>query len=145
MIHEQYPSKLLEKAIQELTRLPGVGRKTALRFALYLLSQKKETGSFRKNGSRASESQIYRTGTDPAFLPYRCIRKAYGNQPVGCFFHAHGKTAPEQQISGGNCVPGADHCGNVYTGKVFLPVSLSHGSGFCINANPSGCTVSEKP
>lgn len=43
MIHEQYPSKLLEKAIQELTRLPGVGRKTALRFALYLLSQKKET------------------------------------------------------------------------------------------------------
>lgn len=42
MIHEQYPSKLLEKAIQELTRLPGVGRKTALRFALYLLSQKKE-------------------------------------------------------------------------------------------------------
>lgn len=43
MIHEQYPSKLLEKVIQELTRLPGVGRKTALRFALYLLSQKKET------------------------------------------------------------------------------------------------------
>lgn len=107
--------------------------------------KKNETGSFRKNGSRASESQIYRTGTDPAFLPYRCIRKAYGNQPVGCFFHAHGRTAPEQQISGGNCAPGADHCGNVYTGKVFLPVSLSHGSGFCINANPSGCTVSEKP
>lgn len=43
MIHEQYPSKLLEKAIQELTRLPGVGRKTALRFALYLLSQNKDT------------------------------------------------------------------------------------------------------
>lgn len=36
MINEQYPSKLLEKAVQELTRLPGVGRKTALRFALYL-------------------------------------------------------------------------------------------------------------
>ena len=39
MINEQYPSKLLEKAVQELTRLPGVGRKTALRFALYLLKQ----------------------------------------------------------------------------------------------------------
>ena len=50
-----------------------------------MLSQKKETGSFRKNGSRASESQIYRTGTDPAFLPYRCIRKAYGNQPWDVF------------------------------------------------------------
>lgn len=43
MINEQYPSKLLERAVQELTRLPGVGRKTALRFALYLLAQKNET------------------------------------------------------------------------------------------------------
>lgn len=41
MINEQYPSKLLERAVQELTHLPGVGRKTALRFALYLLKQKK--------------------------------------------------------------------------------------------------------
>ena len=43
MINEQYPSKLLEHAVQELTRLPGVGRKTALRSALYLLSQSKDT------------------------------------------------------------------------------------------------------
>lgn len=41
MINEQYPSKLLERAISELTRLPGVGRKTALRYALYLLAQEK--------------------------------------------------------------------------------------------------------
>lgn len=41
MINEQYPSKLLERAISELTRLPGVGRKTALRYALYLLAQDK--------------------------------------------------------------------------------------------------------
>ena len=38
-MNEPYPSKLLERAVQELTRLPGVGRKTALRFALYLLKQ----------------------------------------------------------------------------------------------------------
>ena len=42
MINEQYPSKLLEQAIQELSLLPGVGRKTALRFALFLLNQNKE-------------------------------------------------------------------------------------------------------
>lgn len=42
MITEQYPSKLLERAIQELSRLPGVGRKTALRYALYLLAQDRE-------------------------------------------------------------------------------------------------------
>ena len=39
MINETYPSKLLEQAVQELSRLPGVGRKTALRFALFLLNR----------------------------------------------------------------------------------------------------------
>ena len=38
-MNEPYTCKLLERAVQELTRLPGVGRKTALRFALYLLKQ----------------------------------------------------------------------------------------------------------
>lgn len=42
MINETYPSKLLERAVQELTKLPSVGRKTALRYALYILSQEKE-------------------------------------------------------------------------------------------------------
>lgn len=37
MDEQQYPSQLLEKAVEELSRLPGVGRKTALRLALYLL------------------------------------------------------------------------------------------------------------
>lgn len=43
MITEQYPSKLLERAVQELSHLPGVGRKTALRYALYLLRQDNTT------------------------------------------------------------------------------------------------------
>jgi recombination protein RecR len=34
-----YPSKLLEEAVNELTKLPGIGRKTALRLALYLLKE----------------------------------------------------------------------------------------------------------
>lgn len=45
MINEQYPSKLLERAVQELSRLPGVGRKTALRYALYLLAQDKDVAN----------------------------------------------------------------------------------------------------
>lgn len=32
-----YPSKLLENAVAELSKLPGIGRKSALRLALYLL------------------------------------------------------------------------------------------------------------
>ncbi len=42
MIQQQYPSQLLEKAVSELSRLPGIGRKTALRLALHLLRQDTE-------------------------------------------------------------------------------------------------------
>ena len=37
-----YPSQLLDKAAGELAKLPGVGRKTALRLALYMLRQTEE-------------------------------------------------------------------------------------------------------
>ena len=36
---QQYPSQLLEKAVQEFATLPGIGRKTALRLVLHLLRQ----------------------------------------------------------------------------------------------------------
>jgi len=35
----QYPSRLLENAVQEFSKLPGIGRKTALRLVLHLLRQ----------------------------------------------------------------------------------------------------------
>jgi len=41
MFFEQLPSKYLENAVAELAKLPGVGRKTALRLALHLLRQNK--------------------------------------------------------------------------------------------------------
>ena len=37
MIAQQYPSQLLERAVQEFAKLPGIGRKTALRLVLHLL------------------------------------------------------------------------------------------------------------
>lgn len=36
---QQYPSTLLEKAVGEFAKLPGIGRKTALRLVLHLLRQ----------------------------------------------------------------------------------------------------------
>jgi recombination protein RecR len=36
---QQYPSQLLEKAVSEFSRLPGIGRKTALRLVLWMLRQ----------------------------------------------------------------------------------------------------------
>lgn len=42
-MNDSYPSKLLEKAVGEFSKLPGVGRKTALRFVLHLLRQDLDT------------------------------------------------------------------------------------------------------
>ncbi len=39
MIQQTYPSQLLEQAIKEMAKLPGIGRKTALRLVLHLLRQ----------------------------------------------------------------------------------------------------------
>lgn len=39
MFKENYPSKLLEEAVEAISSLPGVGKKSALRLALHLLKQ----------------------------------------------------------------------------------------------------------
>lgn len=39
MLNNRYSSQLLEKAVTEINRLPGIGSKTALRLALHLLRQ----------------------------------------------------------------------------------------------------------
>jgi recombination protein RecR len=38
-MEQQYSSQLLEKAVSEFSKLPGIGRKTALRLVLHLLRQ----------------------------------------------------------------------------------------------------------
>lgn len=44
---QQYPSQLLERAVESFSQLPGVGRKTALRLVLHLLRQStKDVDSF---------------------------------------------------------------------------------------------------
>ena len=41
-MEQQYPSRLLENAVSQFSRLPGIGRKTALRLVLHLLRQDTE-------------------------------------------------------------------------------------------------------
>jgi len=41
----EFPSKLIENAVGELAKLPGIGKKTALRLALHLLKAETETTS----------------------------------------------------------------------------------------------------
>jgi len=40
---QKYPSVLLEKAVSEFAKLPGIGRKSALRLVLYVLRQTDES------------------------------------------------------------------------------------------------------
>jgi recombination protein RecR len=42
MTPDKFPSKLLENAVNEFARLPGIGKKTALRLVLFLLRQEKD-------------------------------------------------------------------------------------------------------
>lgn len=39
----EFSSKILEKAVDEVSRLPGIGKRTALRLVLHLLKQPKDT------------------------------------------------------------------------------------------------------
>lgn len=42
----EFSSKLLENAVNEVSRLPGIGKRTALRLVLHLLKQPKENTTF---------------------------------------------------------------------------------------------------
>ena len=42
MYQSEYPSQLLENAVDEFAKLPGIGKKTAMRLALHVLKQKNE-------------------------------------------------------------------------------------------------------
>jgi len=39
MNNSQYPSQLIEQAVEEISKLPGIGKKSALRLALHLLKR----------------------------------------------------------------------------------------------------------
>lgn len=41
-MNQEYPSALLERAVKEFTKLPGIGRKTATRLVLHLLRKSEE-------------------------------------------------------------------------------------------------------
>lgn len=63
MYKENYPSKLLEDAVEAIGSLPGIGRRSALRLALHLLGQDAEsvhrfTGSINRLRDEAEHCRI---------------------------------------------------------------------------------------
>ncbi len=77
---DQFPSRLLEDAVNEFARLPGIGRKTALRLVLHLLRQEtdevrrfsntiiqlKENILYCKSCNNISDSEICNICSNPA-------------------------------------------------------------------------------
>jgi recombination protein RecR len=60
MIQQKYPSQLLEKAVAEFAKLPGIGRKTALRLVLWMLRQEDaEVAQFAEAVSRLKQEVRY--------------------------------------------------------------------------------------
>ena len=59
MITTHYPSKLLESAVNEFSKLPGIGKKTALRLVLFLLKQDKEMVDHFSDTIKKMKSEIH--------------------------------------------------------------------------------------
>jgi len=55
---DKYPSKLLENAVNEFSKLPGIGRKSALRLVLFLLRQDVEAVKYFGNSLIQLRSEI---------------------------------------------------------------------------------------
>lgn len=55
---DKYPSKLLENAVNEFSKLPGIGRKSALRLVLHLLRQDTEAVNYFGNSIIQLRSEI---------------------------------------------------------------------------------------
>lgn len=54
----EFSSKLLEKAVQEMSQLPGIGKRTALRLVLHLLKQPKEQTDFLSQALLSMRNEI---------------------------------------------------------------------------------------
>jgi recombination protein RecR len=54
----EYPSKLIEDAVNEVARLPGIGKKTALRLVLHLVKEKEDKTTALTEALNRLRSQI---------------------------------------------------------------------------------------
>ena len=54
----EFSSKLLEKAVNEMAQLPGIGKRTALRLVLHLLKQPMEQTQFLSNALTTMREEI---------------------------------------------------------------------------------------
>jgi recombination protein RecR len=54
----EYPSKLIEEAVNEVAKLPGIGKKTALRLVLHLVKENENRTTLLTNALRSLRANI---------------------------------------------------------------------------------------
>jgi recombination protein RecR len=54
----EYPSKLIEEAVNQISKLPGIGKKTALRLVLHLIKERPENTTALSEALTNLRSQI---------------------------------------------------------------------------------------
>ena len=64
----ELPSKLLENAVKEITQLPGIGKRSALRMVLHLLKQPIEQTEQLANALQALRTEIMFCTSKISFL-----------------------------------------------------------------------------
>ena len=99
---QQYPSRLLETAVQEFAKLPGIGRKTALRLVLYMLRMEhEEVGRFTEAIDRLKNEVMFcrvcHNISDQEVCPICPV-----DHPVAVTGMGGGRDQPVRQI----CFPG---------------------------------------
>ena len=88
----EFSSKLLEKAVNEIAQLPGIGKRTALRLVLHLLKQPVEQTHFLSQALTSMRDEIKFSSVDLLIKQInadKAAAKEYANSHFemaeGCF------------------------------------------------------------
>ena len=69
-----FSSKLLERAVDEVSRLPGIGKRTALRLVLHLLKQPNENTKYLTEALTHLRNDVNRVVNVIIFLILFCVK-----------------------------------------------------------------------
>ena len=82
----EFSSKLIEKAVNEMSQLPGIGKRTALRLVLHLLKQPKEQTGFLSQALVAMREDIKYCNSchniSDSFMCEICANKSRNHQII---------------------------------------------------------------
>ena len=82
----EFSSKLVEQAVEEISKLPGIGKKTALRLALHLLKQPED--QTRLLTEKLKELRHHRAARAWNYCNQSMMRRLWLRSHAACFASA---------------------------------------------------------